>query len=1130
MVARTHATQLKRLAPLALVFAVLLTACESPAAPVSCGPIPQQTINVGESTSVSVCFNDANGDMLAYSATSSNPSVATAAAAGSSVTVTAVSPGSAAITITASDPGGLSATSVVNVTVPNRAPRPVGTIAPVTVAGGETATVDVSGNFMEPDGQTLSYSAASSNPSVATAAVAGSTVTVTAVGRGTATVTVTATDPGGESAAQSFQVTVPNRAPEPRGSIPAATVPAGDRTTVDLSSYFTDPDGDALAYSASSSATAVATVAVSGAALTVTAVAPGTATVTVTAADPDGETAMQSFPVTVPNRGPEAVGTIPAQMLTEGATKSLVLSSYFTDPDGDALTYTATNANPAVAVGTVSGSVLAIRATGVGFSVITITATDPGGLTATQLVTVEVVSRNSAPQPKGSIPAQSMRAGESATVNLSPYFTDPDGDALTYTAASGNPAVATASAAAATLTITGQSPGSTTITVTARDPGGLTATQVASVTVGTAAKPDLLFSSVTPTQVTIAPGGSEVVVFTIRNAGNANSPPTNARAHQSPDARITTSDRVVSDAIAVRALSPNATRRIELTLNIPSNFAPGSFYVGMCVDPVTGEENTANNCSRAVRVTVSVSNSGPQPVGTIPAQSVTAGQTTTVDVAPYFTDPDGDPLTYTASSGNTSVATASLTGSTLTVTGVAQGSATITVVASDPGGLTAVQIVSVSVGTAGAPDLFFSNVTPTQLTIVPGNMPSRVLFTIRNAGTVNATPTNAQGHRSSVATITTSDPVVGNPRAVGGLFPNAEATVNLPMSAPSNAQPESFYVGMCVDAVPAETNTANNCSGAVKVTSAALTRLTNNPAGDFDPAWSPDGTRIAVSSRRDGNSEVYVTNADGTGVTRLTNNSAEDRSPAWSPNGSKIAFGSERDGNYEVYVMNADGSGLTNLTNHLGWDDQPAWSPDGTKIAFTSFRDGNGEIYVMNADGTGVTRLTNNSLDYTSPAWSPDGTKIAASHTIGIYVMNADGSGAMLLREANTAEPSWSPDGSRIAFSQTSGGVSDLYVMNADGSGVTRLTNQHRNADPAWAPDGASIAFESVRHRNADVYVMTFPASVSTSAAQAGLPHPDGTKHNLPMTPVTTIPREPAKAPVRALTDQIRAVLRELPR
>ncbi len=92
-------------------------------------------------------------------------------------------------------------------------------------------------------------------------------------------------------------------------------------------------------------------------------------------------------------------------------------------------------------------------------------------------------------------------------------------------------------------------------------------------------------------------------------------------------------------------------------------------------------------------------------------------------------------------------------------------------------------------------------------------------------------------------------------------------------------------------------------------------------------------------------------NADGLGQTRLTTNPAGDGEPAWSPDGTKIAFTSDRDGNSQIYVMNAaDGSGQTNLTNNAAFIvGTPAWSPDGTKIAFTNTRDGNVEVYVMNA-------------------------------------------------------------------------------------------------------------------------------------------------------------------------------------
>ena len=103
-------------------------------------------------------------------------------------------------------------------------------------------------------------------------------------------------------------------------------------------------------------------------------------------------------------------------------------------------------------------------------------------------------------------------------------------------------------------------------------------------------------------------------------------------------------------------------------------------------------------------------------------------------------------------------------------------------------------------------------------------------------------------------------------------------------------------------------------------------------------------------------------NADGSGQTNLTNNPATDVRPAWSPDGTRIAFGS-LGGNWEILVMNADGSGQTNLTNNPGLDWEPAWSPDGTRIVFTTDRGAgtfSAEIFVMNADGSGQTNLTNN--------------------------------------------------------------------------------------------------------------------------------------------------------------------------
>ncbi len=115
---------------------------------------------------------------------------------------------------------------------------------------------------------------------------------------------------------------------------------------------------------------------------------------------------------------------------------------------------------------------------------------------------------------------------------------------------------------------------------------------------------------------------------------------------------------------------------------------------------------------------------------------------------------------------------------------------------------------------------------------------------------------------------------------------------------------------------------------------------------------SPEQTKIAFVSDRDGNVEIYVMNADGSEQINLTNNPASDWFPSWSPDGKKIVFNSDRDGNYEFYVMNADGSEQKRLTNNRAYDWSSSCSPDGKKIVFTSVRDWISEIYVMNADGS----------------------------------------------------------------------------------------------------------------------------------------------------------------------------------
>lgn len=253
-----------------------------------------------------------------------------------------------------------------------------------------------------------------------------------------------------------------------------------------------------------------------------------------------------------------------------------------------------------------------------------------------------------------------------------------------------------------------------------------------------------------------------------------------------------------------------------------------------------------------------------------------------------------------------------------------------------------------------------------------------------------------------------------------------------------------------------------------------LRQLTTSPY-DYQAVWSPDGTRIAFTSRRDENEEIYVMNADGSDQVNLTNHPAKDCEPGWSPDGTQLVFVSTRDGNAEIYTMNADGGNIQRLTDYsqpasqeanMPSEGTPNWSPDGTQIAFYSRRDGNHEIYVMNSDGSNVRRLTNHAALDWDPVWSPDGTQIAFQSARDgndeIFVMNADGTEQRNLSNNGQYDfsPSWSPDGQRLVFQSNRDGHYEIYVMNADGSDVRRVTDTAMSIAPDWqpAPDSAALA------------------------------------------------------------------------
>jgi hypothetical protein len=231
------------------------------------------------------------------------------------------------------------------------------------------------------------------------------------------------------------------------------------------------------------------------------------------------------------------------------------------------------------------------------------------------------------------------------------------------------------------------------------------------------------------------------------------------------------------------------------------------------------------------------------------------------------------------------------------------------------------------------------------------------------------------------------------------------------------------------------------------------TRITHDGNNDLSPAVSPDGRQIAfISDRNDSTTELYMMNADGSNQQQILNLRAAD--PAWSPDGRRLACSAYHDGTMELLLMNPDGSDPTFLTN-AGTDvSQPAWSPDGRELTFR--RGGfsfartltrGSSVNIVPVGGGPAQTLVSTSLGEMDAAWAPGGRQIAfRSFRVGahgdIYVANADGSDPVRLTTApgEDSYPAWSPDGRQIAFTTDRDGPLEIYLMNPDGSNQRPLT------------------------------------------------------------------------------------------
>lgn len=239
---------------------------------------------------------------------------------------------------------------------------------------------------------------------------------------------------------------------------------------------------------------------------------------------------------------------------------------------------------------------------------------------------------------------------------------------------------------------------------------------------------------------------------------------------------------------------------------------------------------------------------------------------------------------------------------------------------------------------------------------------------------------------------------------------------------------------------------------------AGLIPVTRNGSINLSPSWSPDAARIAWTSYKRDNPDVYVKELATGRVRVLSATPGINIGAAFSPDGSKVALSRSQNGDADIYLLDArTGKVMRRLTTGGGIDVGPSFSPDGSQIAFSSERSGGSQIFTMGIDGSGVKRVSRQGSFNTDPVWSPDGTRIAfvgrdPGFDVFVHDITTGRTTRITQNMGDNEDPSWSPDSNYLVFSSNRSGRSEIWLATANGRHQVQLTNGGGYSQPVWSP------------------------------------------------------------------------------